>query len=196
MYRLCISPWNFNTKFSPTYPWYNVHIMARARYLHSELSGHEKYRITAKVTEVLMWNLAPDYTHRAQLVYSRTRHKECSRRQLRENPYKLKQCVNASTLWIINTRGSSTLWITRNVNCGKELDKIFFNQQLDEKECNKQVHVHCPSNKSLLYHHLLNNNNLNQFSCLKLKLARDKVANAIFVAYSNCCVSCTIFPHT
>ena len=125
MCRLCISPWNFNTKFSPTYPWYNVHIMARARYLHSELSGHEKYRITAKVTEVLMWNLAPDYTHRAQLVYSRTRHKECSRRQLRENPYKLKQCVNASTLWIINTRGSSTLWITRNVNCGKELDNIF-----------------------------------------------------------------------
>ena len=74
MCKLCISPWNFNTKFFPTYPWYNVHIMARARYLHSELSGHEKCRITAQVTEVLVWNLAPDYTHRAQLFYSRTRH--------------------------------------------------------------------------------------------------------------------------
>lgn len=33
---------------------------------------------------------------------------------------------------------------------------------LDDKECNKQVHVHC--NKNLLYHHsfLLNINNLNQ----------------------------------
>ena len=197
MCKLRISPWNFNTKFFPTYPWYNVHIMARARYLHSELSGHEKCRITAQFTEVLVWNLAPDYTHRAQLFYSRTRHKECSRRQKFltnwSNVLTQAHCESSTQeevahceSWGMSIKKDNTI-VERNLT-------TFFNQQLDEKECNKQVHVHCPSDKSLLYHHsFLLNNHLNQFSCLKLKLAR---ANTIFVAYSNCCVSCTIIPHT